>query len=57
LALPMGRRISRLIEGRQTMKTLSKLRLIAFGSASILTRGADTGVIPENDLSVYKIGD
>lgn len=29
------------------------LRLIAFGPASLLTRGSDKGSIPETDLGVY----
>jgi hypothetical protein len=35
------------------MTTRSKIRLIAFGPASILTRGAEKGTIPENDIGVY----
>ena len=35
------------------MTTRSKIRLIAFGPASILTRGGLTGTIPENDIGVY----
>lgn len=35
------------------MTTLSHLRLIAFGPASVLTRGSDKGTIPETDLGVY----
>lgn len=35
------------------MTIRSKLRLIAFGPASLLTRGSDKGTIPETDLGVY----
>lgn len=35
------------------MTSLSKIRLIAFGPASILTRGAEKGAIPETDFGVY----
>ncbi|GEM_PF-1516350 len=35
------------------MTTFSKIRLIAFGSAAVLTRGAEQGDIPETDLGVY----
>jgi hypothetical protein len=35
------------------MTTRSKIRLIAFGPASILTRGADLGSIPEPDVGTY----
>lgn len=35
------------------MTTSSNIRLIAFGPASTLTRGAERGSIPENDLGVY----
>lgn len=35
------------------MTTSSNMRLITFGPASTLTRGAEQGNIPENDLSVY----
>lgn len=38
------------------MTTLSHIRLIAFGPASVLTRGAPQGVIPEPDLGVYPAG-
>lgn len=30
-----------------------KTRLIAFGPASVLTRGAEKGTIPETDFGVY----
>lgn len=36
------------------MTDRSKIRLIAFGPASILTRGAERGTIPENDFGVYQ---
>lgn len=35
------------------MTPRSKLRLIAMGPASLLTRGSDRGTIPETDLGVY----
>jgi len=35
------------------MTIRSRLRLIAFGPASLLTRGSDKGTIPETDLGVY----
>lgn len=35
------------------MTTRSRLRLFAFGPASLLTRGSDKGTIPETDLGVY----
>lgn len=35
------------------MTIRSTLRLIAFGPASLLTRGSDKGTIPETDLGVY----
>jgi hypothetical protein len=35
------------------MTTRSTIRLIAFGPASILTRGSDLGAIPEADVGTY----
>lgn len=35
------------------MTTRSKIRLIAFGPASVLTRGAERGNIPEPDVGTY----
>jgi len=35
------------------MTIRSRLRLITFGPASLLTRGSDKGTIPETDLGVY----
>ncbi|SFS78508.1 hypothetical protein SAMN05192570_2612 [Brevundimonas viscosa] len=35
------------------MTPLSKIRLIGFGSACVLTRGAEKGTIPETDFGVY----
>ncbi len=36
------------------MTTRSNIRLIAFGPASILTRGSDIGTIPEPDVGTYQ---
>lgn len=35
------------------MTTLPKLRLVAFGAVSVLTRGASGSIVPENELSTY----
>ncbi len=35
------------------MTTRAHIRLIAFGPASILTRGSDLGNIPEADVGTY----
>lgn len=35
------------------MTTRSNLRLIAFGAASVLTRGSELGSIPEPDVGTY----
>jgi hypothetical protein len=36
------------------MMTPLKLRLLSFGSAGVLTRGADMGAVPENDFGVWR---
>ncbi len=35
------------------MTTPLKLRLVAFGAVSVLTRGASGSIVPENELSTY----
>lgn len=35
------------------MTTLPKLRLVAFGPVSVLTRGASGSLVPENEVSTY----
>ncbi len=34
--------------------TSLKLRLLPFGAAGVLTRGADMGAVPENDFGVWR---
>ena len=39
---------------KETIKMRTHLRLIAFGPASLLTRGSDMGALPEPDFGVWR---